>query len=65
MGLRGTTRLLMSRTKIKGKKGKARTYERFLVHIPSAIAKDSQFPFKAGQELVIKADPKGKITLTA
>lgn len=65
MVLKGTTKLLPSTSKIKGKRGKIRKYERFLIHIPSSIAKDSQFPFKAGQELVIAVDPKGKITLRA
>lgn len=66
MVLKGTTRLLETRLriKIKGKRGKITEYRRFLVHIPSKIAKDSQFPFKAGQELVITVDPKGKIVLT-
>lgn len=46
-------------TKIQGKK-----YDRFLVHIPSKIARDSQFPFKAGELLSIDVDPKKKtITL--
>ena len=63
--LSGTTTFLASKTTIKGKRGKAKEYERFLVHIPSKIAKDSQFPFKAGQELAITVDPKGKIVLKA
>jgi len=64
MALKGTTRLLETRLKIKGKTGKITEYRRVLVHIPSKIAKDSQFPFKAGQELVITVDPKGKIVLS-
>jgi len=63
MVLRGTTRLLRSTLKIKGKRGKVTEYERFLIHISSAMARDSQFPFKAGQELTITVDPKGKILL--
>jgi len=50
--------------KIKGRRGKITEYRRFLVHIPSKIAKDSQFPFKPGQKLIIAVDPKGKIVLT-
>jgi len=57
--LEGKTRLVATTTRVSG-----RTYERFLIHIPSKIAKDSQFPFKSGQELVIKVDPKGKILLS-
>ena len=63
MVLRGTTRLLETRLKIKGKRGKVTEYTRFLIHIPSAMARDSQFPFKPGQELTITVDPKGKIVL--
>jgi len=64
MVLKGTTRLLETRLKIKGKRGKVTEYTRSLIHIPSSMAKDSQFPFKAGQELAITVDPKGKIVLT-
>jgi len=63
MVLSGTARLLLTKTTIKSKRGRAKQYERFLIHIPSKIAKDSQFPFKPGQELVIKVDPKSKIVL--
>ena len=65
MVLKGTTRLLETRLRIKGKRGKITEYRRFLIHIPSKIAKDSQFPFKPGQELAITVDPNGKIILTA
>ena len=65
MVLKGTRRLLETRLRIKGKRGKITEYKRFLIHVPSAMAKDSQFPFKAGQELLIKVDPTGKFILTA
>ena len=65
MVLKGTTKLVMSRTVTKDKRGEARECELFLLHIPSAMAKDTQFPFKAGQELLIKVDPTGKFILTA
>jgi len=64
MVLKGTTRLLETRLKIKGKRGKITEYKRFLIHIPSAMATDSQFPFKPAKELLITVDPKGKIVLT-
>jgi len=51
--------------RIKGERGKIAEYRRFLIHIPSKIAGDSQFPFKPGQELSITVDPEGKIVLTA
>lgn len=51
--------------RIKGKRGKITEYRRFLIHIPSKIAEDSQFLFKPRQELTITVDPKGKIVLTS
>jgi len=65
MVLSGMTRLLEARLRIKGKRGKITEYRRVLVHIPSKIAVDSQFPFKPRQELVITVDPKGKIVLSS
>jgi len=38
MVLKGTTRLLETRLRIKGKRGKITEYTRFLIHIPSAMA---------------------------
>lgn len=51
--------------KIKGKRGKTTEYKRLLIHVPSGLVKDSQFPFKPGQELAITVDPKDKIVLRA
>jgi len=47
--------------RLKG--GKVAEYDRFLILIPSAMARDSQFPFKPGQRLAITVDPKGEIVL--
>ena len=57
--LSGKTRLVNVSTKIQG-----RVYERFLLHIPSKVARDSQFPFEGGEVLSIVVDPRGKITLS-
>jgi len=65
IALKRTTRLLETRLKIKGKRGKVTECQRFLIHIPSAMAGDSQFSFKPGQELVITVDPKGKIVVSS
>ncbi|MDH5703797.1 MAG: hypothetical protein OEY99_06245 [Aigarchaeota archaeon] len=46
--LEGKTKLLVTATKVKGK-----THERFLVHVPSKTARDSQSPFEAGDVLKI------------
>jgi len=40
-----------------------KTYERFWIYVPSKIAKDSQFPFEAGQTLNIEVDPKRSAVL--
>jgi len=63
MVLKGRTKLQESRLRIKLKTGEIKEYTRFLFYVPSKIARDSQFPFKSGQELTITVDPKGKIVL--
>ncbi|RLI97304.1 MAG: hypothetical protein DRP00_04285 [Candidatus Aenigmatarchaeota archaeon] len=58
--LEGKTRFLRYEMKVKGKK-----YEKFLINFPAEIARDSQFPFKPGDEILIKVDPKTcTVTLT-
>ena len=64
MVVSGTTKLVVSRTKTKDRRGKVREYERFLLDI-SKIAKHSEFPFKPGRELAITVDPKEKMVLRA
>jgi len=49
--LEGETRLVVTGTKLRNK-----TYQRFLIHIPPKMAKDSQFPFKPNQTLKIEID---------
>jgi len=51
--LEGKTRLVVTITRVSG-----RTYERFLIHVPSKIARDSQFPFGPGELLNIDVDLK-------
>ena len=51
--LEGKTRLVVTATKVGD-----RTYDRFLIHVPSKIARDSQFPFGPGEALNIDVDPK-------
>lgn len=53
--LEGKTRLVVTATKVGHK-----TYDRFLIHVPSKIARDSQFPFGAGEVLNIEVDLKNK-----
>jgi hypothetical protein len=38
-------------------------YDKFFVYIPTELARDSSFPFKAGEEVDIQIDT-GKATLT-
>ena len=54
--LQGKTRLVKTTTKVSG-----RVYERTLIHIPSKLAADSQFPFDAGETLRIVVDPVKKM----
>lgn len=35
-----------------------RTYDKFFVYIPTEIARDGLFPFKEGDEVLIRVDPK-------
>ena len=37
-----------------------RVYDKFFVYIPTEIARDGLFPFKAGDEILVKVDPKLK-----
>jgi len=54
--LEGKTRLLNTKTRSQG-----RVYDRFLLHIPSNIARDSQFPFEAGEALRIEVNSRSKL----
>jgi hypothetical protein len=35
-----------------------RVYDKFFVYVPTEIARDGLFPFKAGDEIVVRVDPK-------
>jgi len=35
-------------------------YDKFFVYIPTEIARDGLFPFKAGDEVLVSVDPKLK-----
>jgi len=35
-------------------------YDKFFVYVPTEIARDGLFPFKAGDQVVVKVDPKLK-----
>ena len=37
-----------------------RVYDKFFVYIPTEIARDGLFPFGAGDEVLVKVDPKLK-----
>ena len=53
------TMVLKSRTKITGSKTSYTQY----VSIPSAIVRDSQYPFKEGEEVEIHVEPSGRIVI--
>jgi hypothetical protein len=37
-----------------------RIYDKFFVYIPTEIARDGLFPFKAGDEILVKVDPRNR-----
>ena len=37
-----------------------RVYDKFFVYIPTEIARDGLFPFRAGDEVLVKVDPRSK-----
>ena len=37
-----------------------RIYDKFFVYVPTEVAKDSQFPFKTGDRVEVRIDPKRK-----
>lgn len=51
--------VLKSKTKITGSKTSYTQY----VSIPSAIVRDSQYPFKEGEEVEIHVEPSGSIVI--
>lgn len=50
-----TTKITVTSATIKGTE-----YERMIIHIPSKVWHDSQFPFKEDDELKLLVDPKHK-----
>ena len=51
--------VLKHKTKITGSKTSYTQY----VSIPSVLVRDSQYPFKEGEEVDIHIDPSGKIVI--
>ncbi len=45
---------LINRPTKTGKK----MYDKFFVYIPTSVAKDSAFPFKPGEEVIVRIDGK-------
>lgn len=33
-----------------------KTYDKYFIYIPTSVAKDSAFPFKPGEEVIIKIE---------
>lgn len=58
----GFISMLECKTKIANQRTATgrKTYDKFSIHIPTALARDSAFPFKVGEEVIIKIDPKRK-----
>jgi len=53
----GRAKLINRPTITKGK-----TYDKFFVYIPTYVVRDKDFPFKVGEELVIKIE-NGKLII--
>ena len=53
----GRAKLINRPTTTKGKK-----YDKFFVYIPTYVARDKDFPFKIGEELVIRIE-NGKLII--
>ena len=53
--LEGKGRILNRPTETAGKK-----YDKFFVYIPTSVARDSLFPFEAGEEVNVRIDPEEK-----
>jgi len=53
----GRAKLINRPTTTKGKK-----YDKFFVYIPTYVARDKDFPFKIGEELVIRIED-GKLII--
>ena len=51
--LKGKGKFINRPTVTGGKK-----YDKYFVYIPTKVANDSQFPFKQGDTVMIKVDPK-------
>ena len=51
--IQGTGKVINRPTKTGGK-----SYDKFFIYIPTNVAKDSAFPFKPGEEVLIRIDKK-------
>jgi hypothetical protein len=55
LATKGRGRFINRPTTTGGKK-----YDKFFVYVPTEVAKDSQFPFKSGDEIEMAVDVKNK-----
>jgi len=58
----GVTKMIEGKGKIINRPTKTgkRTYDKYFIYVPTEIARDGLFPFKAGEEVVIKIE-KGSV----
>ena len=45
---------------VRRKAANEKMYDQFMLYIPAEVARDSGFPFKPGDVLVIRVDPQRK-----
>lgn len=53
--IEGKSKLMNRPSRSKGK-----MYDKYFVYIPSEIARDSAFPFKHGDDVMVRIDAKNK-----
>ncbi len=55
-----TTEKATSKLMNRPSKSKGKMYDKFFVYIPTAVANDMMFPFKSGDDVVVRIDAKNK-----
>ncbi|MCZ7382344.1 MAG: hypothetical protein WA102_08690 [Candidatus Methanoperedens sp.] len=56
------TTLIEAKSKLMNRpsRSKGKLYDKYFVYIPSEVARDSNFPFKSGDEVIVRIDTENK-----
>ncbi len=59
---RSDTTLIEGKSKLVNRPriSKGKKYDSYFVYIPSEVARDSNFPFKHGDDVIVKIDPANR-----